>query len=53
MWMLKKVFSVTLVVLSIPLWWNLCQALEVFWSSVSEQCILYAVCVLCGGCAMD
>jgi len=50
----KKSISTHLwsVVAGIALWWNLCRALEVFRSSVSEQRIIYAVGVLCTGRAM-
>jgi len=50
---LPKFLSVTLFVVSIALSWNLCRILEVFQSSVSEQRIMYAVCVSCGRWAVD
>ena len=43
----EETFSVTSIVVSIALWWNLCRVLEVFRSSVSEQLIMYAVGLLC------
>jgi len=45
-WMLKKLFSLTSVVVRITLWWNLCRALEVFRSYMSKQRIMYAVCAM-------
>jgi len=54
--MLTNLFSVTLLAVSTALWWKLCQTLEVFRSSVSEQRIMYAVsvlCVFCARCAVD
>ena len=40
------------VVVSVALWWKLCQTLGVFRSSVNEKRIMYAVYVLRKHCAV-